>query len=118
MLSGVHAGADRRAIAVLFLSLLVVAAVRLDAAAPAQCTGLPPPPPQQQQRGGIQSSRRMAGSYDGFRADRVPEASLYVSEPNPAGFGNPGNVRMPKMSGWSNSNWLKSRFHFSFAEHR
>lgn len=60
----------------------------------------------------------MAGTYYGFRADRVPEASLYVSEPNPARFGNPENVRMPKMSGWSNSNWLKSRFHFSFAEHR
>ena len=32
----------------------------------------------------------------------------------PAWFGNPGNENNPK---WTNANWLKSRFHFSFAEY-
>lgn len=31
-----------------------------------------------------------------------------------AWFGNPGNEKSPK---WTNENWLKSRFHFSFAEY-
>jgi len=45
---------------------------------------------------------------------RVPSASLYKSQPNPRMFGNPaGNVG----KGWDESNWLTSRFHFSFAEH-
>ena len=36
-------------------------------------------------------------------------------EPNPSWFGNPGNeATNPK---WTNKNWLKSRFHFSFAEY-
>ncbi|CAK8996773.1 3-dioxygenase sll1773 (Putative quercetinase) (Pirin-like protein sll1773) [Durusdinium trenchii] len=47
---------------------------------------------------------------------KVNDSDLFVSEPNPFMFGNgknePGN---PK---WTNSNWLKSRFHFSFAEYR
>ena len=45
----------------------------------------------------------------------VPEAQLYKSEPHPEWFGNPPNEGG---AGWSNENWLKSRFHFSFAEYR
>jgi len=45
----------------------------------------------------------------------VPADALYISEPNPAWFGNGPNK--PDKS-WSNGNWLKSRFHFSFAEYR
>lgn len=45
----------------------------------------------------------------------VPEADLYKSEPPPEWFGNPSNE---KGAGWTNDNWLKSRFHFSFAEYR
>jgi len=46
---------------------------------------------------------------------KVPQAALSVSEPNPAWFGNGPNPRNdPK---WTNANWLKSRFHFSFAEY-
>ena len=45
----------------------------------------------------------------------VPESQLYKSEPPPHWFGNPGNE---KNAGWTNDNWLKSRFHFSFAEYR
>eukprot|EP00212_Chloropicon_laureae_P009588 CAMPEP_0197493356 /NCGR_PEP_ID=MMETSP1311-20131121/21350_1 /TAXON_ID=464262 /ORGANISM="Genus nov. species nov., Strain RCC856" /LENGTH=275 /DNA_ID=CAMNT_0043038587 /DNA_START=93 /DNA_END=920 /DNA_ORIENTATION=+ len=48
-------------------------------------------------------------------AKKVPASSLFVSEPNPRWFGNreneAGNAR------WTNANWLKSRFHFSFAEY-
>lgn len=40
---------------------------------------------------------------------------LLIVEPNPAWFGNGPN---PKgHPDWTNSNWLKSRFHFSFAEY-
>lgn len=45
----------------------------------------------------------------------VPASKLFVSEPNPAWFGN-GPNEVGK-SNWSNGNWLKSRFHFSFAEY-
>lgn len=46
---------------------------------------------------------------------RVDANSLYVSEPNPSWFGNGANEQNnPK---WTNANWLKSRFHFSFAEY-
>lgn len=45
----------------------------------------------------------------------VPREKLFVSEPPPHMFGNEGNP--PKgAEGWTNQNWLKSRFHFSFAE--
>lgn len=46
---------------------------------------------------------------------KVSAASLFVSEPNPTLFGNPKNERK---ASWTNGNWLKSRFHFSFAEYR
>lgn len=38
----------------------------------------------------------------------IPAKDLFVSEPDPRYFGNPKNDD-PKV------NWLKSRFHFSFA---
>lgn len=45
----------------------------------------------------------------------VPDESLYVSEPDPRMFGNGRNT--PEADGWNNGNWLKSRFHFNFAEY-
>jgi quercetin 2,3-dioxygenase len=39
---------------------------------------------------------------------------LFISQPNPAWFGNPPNSADRN---WSNENWLKSRFHFNFAEY-
>ena len=45
----------------------------------------------------------------------IPNKRLFVSEPNPAMFGNAGNLATSKY--WTNKNWLKSRFHFSFAEY-
>jgi len=41
---------------------------------------------------------------------KVDAKKFFVSEPNPMMFGNPSNA-LPDV------NWLKSRFHFSFAEH-
>ena len=46
---------------------------------------------------------------------KIPAALLAISEPNPMWFGNPQNEIDDIM--WTNSNWLKSRFHFSFAEY-
>lgn len=45
----------------------------------------------------------------------VPNSALFVSEPNPSWFGNAANESKPN---WTNQNWLKSRFHFAFAEYR
>jgi quercetin 2,3-dioxygenase len=45
----------------------------------------------------------------------IPNDKLYVSEPNPSWFGNGANT--PSDPKWTNDNWLKSRFHFSFAEY-
>jgi len=44
----------------------------------------------------------------------ISDAALYKSEPPPQMFGNAANEKAPN---WSNGNWLKSRFHFSFAEY-
>lgn len=44
---------------------------------------------------------------------KVPQNVLGVSEPNPSWFGNPPNGG----KGWTNENWLLSRFHFNFAEY-
>ena len=45
----------------------------------------------------------------------VPNENLHVSEPDPRWFGNgPNESDNPA---WTNPNWLKSRFHFSFAEY-
>ncbi|KAL3903606.1 MAG: hypothetical protein SGARI_005299, partial [Bacillariaceae sp.] len=46
----------------------------------------------------------------------IPNNKLYVSEPNPSWFGNGANEA--DNPSWTNKNWLKSRFHFSFAEYR
>ena len=45
----------------------------------------------------------------------IPNDKLYTSEPPPQWFGNPGNPRHDEA--WTNENWLKSRFHFNFAEY-
>lgn len=45
----------------------------------------------------------------------IPSDKLFVSEPNPMWFGNGGNT--PNDPAWTSPNWLKSRFHFSFAEY-
>eukprot|EP00804_Cyclotella_cryptica_P017622 CCRYP_006758-RA/>CCRYP_006758-RA protein AED:0.42 eAED:0.42 QI:0/-1/0/1/-1/1/1/0/290 len=47
----------------------------------------------------------------------IPSTHLYVSEPSPHFFGNPPNE--PQNPHWDSrtSNWLQSRFHFSFAEY-
>ena len=45
----------------------------------------------------------------------IPNNKLHVSEPDPRWFGNgPNEASDPS---WTNPNWLKSRFHFSFAEY-
>lgn len=44
----------------------------------------------------------------------VPLEKLFVSEPDPNWFGNQDNEQSNPV--WTNDNWLKSRFHFSFAE--
>jgi len=46
----------------------------------------------------------------------VPRERLFVSEPPPQWFGNDPNPR-EGAPGWTNGNWLKSRFHFNFAEY-
>mmetsp|Transcript_19077 Transcript_19077/g.26848 ORF Transcript_19077/g.26848 Transcript_19077/m.26848 type:complete len:273 (-) Transcript_19077:183-1001(-) len=45
----------------------------------------------------------------------IPQKKLAVSEPPPEWFGNGPNAEGDKA--WTNKNWLKSRFHFSFAEY-
>lgn len=45
----------------------------------------------------------------------IPNSKLYVSEPDPRWFGNKENEENDPS--WTNTNWLKSRFHFSFAEY-
>lgn len=49
--------------------------------------------------------------------DIVLREKLFVSEPDPRMFGNGPNPPKGRGDGWSNDNWLKSRFHFSFAEY-
>mmetsp|Transcript_17814 Transcript_17814/g.41683 ORF Transcript_17814/g.41683 Transcript_17814/m.41683 type:complete len:303 (-) Transcript_17814:122-1030(-) len=46
----------------------------------------------------------------------IPNDKLYISEPPPSWFGNGANPKDDPS--WTNENWLKSRFHFSFAEYR
>ena len=45
----------------------------------------------------------------------IPNKYLFVSEPDPSWFGNERNPTSDPA--WTNKNWLKSRFHFSFAEY-
>jgi hypothetical protein len=65
------------------------------------------------------SARRLAAlnnpaALEIMSFQKVFDKDLFVSEPNPAWFGNPPNEPNPA---WTNANWLKSRFHFSFAEY-
>lgn len=46
---------------------------------------------------------------------KVSASKLGVSKPDPSWFGNsPNKAKNPH---WTNTNWPKSRFHFSFAEY-
>lgn len=45
----------------------------------------------------------------------VPAGELFISEPSPSMFGNDRNSKDDP--NWTNANWLKSRFHFAFAEY-
>lgn len=47
--------------------------------------------------------------------NKIDATTLFVSEPDPRMFGNAVNERAN--AAWTNKNWLKSRFHFSFAEY-
>lgn len=48
----------------------------------------------------------------------MPRSKLHASEPNPTWFGNPANEKHnPHWDIAVTRNWLKSRFHFSFAEY-
>ena len=47
----------------------------------------------------------------------ITDSRLFTSEPDPRWFGNPRNPSDAKAQGWTNQNWLKSRFHFNFAEY-
>ena len=46
---------------------------------------------------------------------KIDNSTLFVSEPPPVHFGNADNES--NNAAWTNKNWLKSRFHFSFAEY-
>jgi redox-sensitive bicupin YhaK (pirin superfamily) len=52
---------------------------------------------------------------------KISRDMLFVSQPNPSMFGNPPNpsTAAQEAAGWAteSKNWLKSRFHFSFAEY-
>lgn len=65
--------------------------------------------------GPLSGDNLFAGNLSTNSIVRVPQASLYVSEPDPGMFGNARNT--PRAEGWNNKNWLKSRFHFNFAEY-
>ena len=45
----------------------------------------------------------------------IPSEKLFVSEPDPRMFGNAENDEFNPE--WTNENWLKSSFHFNFAEY-
>jgi len=47
----------------------------------------------------------------------VRRERLFVSEPDPSWFGNDPNPTQVTAKGWTEKNWLKSRFHFNFAEY-
>mmetsp|Transcript_25817 Transcript_25817/g.72288 ORF Transcript_25817/g.72288 Transcript_25817/m.72288 type:complete len:263 (+) Transcript_25817:177-965(+) len=52
-----------------------------------------------------------------LKLTKVLGKDLFTSEPEPYLFGNRDNPS-PTPPNWTNNNWLKSRFHFSFAEYR
>jgi redox-sensitive bicupin YhaK (pirin superfamily) len=47
---------------------------------------------------------------------KVTESMLGHSKPDPSWFGNRANPADPAAAGWTEQNWLYSRFHFNFAE--
>ena len=49
---------------------------------------------------------------------KVSLSSLFISRPKPQYFGNPSNPikGSDEIKSWSDDNWLRSRFHFQFAE--
>lgn len=56
-----------------------------------------------------------------FTSSYIAEASLFKSSPDPSMFGNgpnPPSAAAQQAKGWTHSNWLLSRFHFSFAEYQ
>jgi quercetin 2,3-dioxygenase len=57
----------------------------------------------------------LGGSSSSPSIKFIPNDKLYVSEPDPRYFGNGPNPKSD--ASWTNQNWLKSRFHFSFAEY-
>ena len=65
----------------------------------------------------LDSSTHTSGrkTYRPMSLKKVSAERLFVSEPDPRMFGNGRNE--PDKVGWNNRNWLKSRFHFSFAEY-
>ena len=58
----------------------------------------------------------MAEGQQRVSVTHVPAQQLFLSEPPPEWFGNPPNPRSAP-GGWTNANWLRSRFHTNFAEH-
>mmetsp|Transcript_23020 Transcript_23020/g.42393 ORF Transcript_23020/g.42393 Transcript_23020/m.42393 type:complete len:372 (+) Transcript_23020:52-1167(+) len=56
---------------------------------------------------------------DGGSIAVVSREDLFVSEPDPRLFGNEENPKpgSDAATGWTNENWLKSMFHFEFAEY-
>lgn len=75
--------------------------------------------------GEVLSSATIVGGVCSFNTSTMARAAIrkvsmpsagFVSEPSPHMFGNDANPRGD--THWTNDNWLKSLFHFSFAEWR
>lgn len=63
----------------------------------------------------ISKSQQTCVQLDRIMFKVIRNSKLGVSEPPPEWFGNRPNEAGNK--NWTNKNWLKSRFHFSFAEY-
>jgi len=63
----------------------------------------------------IKSDKQTSGARE-TSMSVIKREKLFVSEPDPLMFGN--NRNTPSAPGWTNQNWLRSMFHFSFAEYR
>eukprot|EP00403_Amphidinium_massartii_P027629 CAMPEP_0178404688 /NCGR_PEP_ID=MMETSP0689_2-20121128/18014_1 /TAXON_ID=160604 /ORGANISM="Amphidinium massartii, Strain CS-259" /LENGTH=323 /DNA_ID=CAMNT_0020025683 /DNA_START=68 /DNA_END=1040 /DNA_ORIENTATION=- len=72
-------------------------------------------PSTDSRRSGGNTAAAAAASEGSGTVAVVPREKLFVSEPDPRMFGNERNPSAG--AGWTNGNWLKSRFHFSFAEY-
>jgi len=80
----------------------------------------PGPAPKDEVKVANGMSGSKAGGASGTGSVRVvEERRLFVTEPNPTMFGNGPNASKSSSEGqnWTNKNWLKSRFHFNFAEY-